>query len=147
MTALPWEFDDGGRAEAGYRGQTGDCAVRAIAIAVGLSYEEAYQLVVRYGKAERGKKSKSPSHPRNGVYMDTMRRIMADLGWAWVPTMEFGVGTTHHLAVGEVPPGRVICRVSKHYVAVVDGVVHDNHDPSRGGTRALYGYWRKNAEA
>jgi hypothetical protein len=26
---------------------------------------------------------------------------------------------------------------------VIDGVIHDTHDCSRGGTRCVYGYWRK----
>jgi len=30
---------------------------------------------------------------------------------------------------------------SKHYTAVIDGVIHDTHDPSRDGTRAVYGYY------
>lgn len=35
---IPFVIDDGGRAEAGYEGSTGDCVWRAIAIASGLSY-------------------------------------------------------------------------------------------------------------
>ena len=34
-----------------------------------------------------------------------------------------------------------IARVSKHFVAVMDGVIRDTHDPSRKGKRAVYGYW------
>lgn len=33
------------------------------------------------------------------------------------------------------------------YAAVVDGVVRDTHDPSRDGTRCVYGYWREPAAA
>jgi hypothetical protein len=33
--------------------------------------------------------------------------------------------------------------VSRHMVAVIDGVVYDNHDSTRGGSRAVYGYWTK----
>jgi len=36
---------------------------------------------------------------------------------------------------------RLILSLSKHLAAMVDGVVHDTHDPSRGGTRCVYGYW------
>ena len=32
-------------------------------------------------------------------------------------------------------------RLSRHITAVVDGVIHDTHDPSRKGTRCVYGYW------
>jgi len=26
---------------------------------------------------------------------------------------------------------------------VLDGVIHDTHDPSRGGRRCVYGYWSR----
>lgn len=84
MTALPWQYDDGGRRAAGFRGtDTRDCVARALAIA--------------------------------------MRR---------------------DLAAGEVPDN-CIAAVSKHYVAIVGGVMRDTHDPSRDGTRCVYGYWHK----
>ena len=36
--------------------------------------------------------------------------------------------------------GPLEVRCSRHIAAVMDGVVHDTHDPSRGGTRTVYGY-------
>jgi len=57
--------------------------------------------------------------------------------------MFVGQGCKVHLRAGELPKGRLIVAVSKHLVAVVDGVVHDNHDPSRNGKRCVYGYWTK----
>lgn len=67
-----------------------------------------------------------------------------------------------HLADGELPPGRLIVAVSRHYTAVIDGVVHDTHDPQRRTywygqgdyaagkavritERCVYGYWSKAA--
>lgn len=57
--------------------------------------------------------------------------------------MGIGTGCTVHLRDGELPRGRLIVAVSKHIVAVVDGVIHDTHDPSRDETRCVYGYWQK----
>jgi hypothetical protein len=48
-----------------------------------------------------------------------------------------------HLRVGEVPEGRLIVRLSHHLTAVLDGVIRDTHDPSRAGTRCVYGYFSK----
>jgi hypothetical protein len=76
-----------------------------------------------------------------------------------------------HLADGELPAGRLVVAVSKHYTAVIDGVIHDTHNPSRStswtiepdkgqelkanqgrnengvwtevGGRCVYGYWQK----
>jgi hypothetical protein len=147
MTALPFVHDDGGRAAAGRRGDAGDCLTRAIAIATGKPYAEVYELVNDAGKGERTRKRRNgttrpKSSARTGVYTATARRIMEGLGWTWVPTMEIGSGCKVHLAAGELPAGRIIARVSRHFVAVIDGVMHDNHDPSRDGTRCVYGYYQ-----
>lgn len=127
-----WVATDGGRAEAGFKGTTGDCAVRAIAVAAGLPYREAYDLVNAHCAKERpSKRRRGTSSARTGVHTVTMHRIMAALGWVWTPTMGIGSGCTVHLCAEELPPGRLIARVSKHYVAVVDGVVHDTYDSRR----------------
>ena len=46
-----------------------------------------------------------------------------------------------HLRADELPPGRLVVSVTHHLTAVIDGVIHDTHDPSRGGTRCVYGVW------
>lgn len=144
--SLAWVFDDGGRSVY-FTGSAGDCATRAVAIATGTNYREVYDrfadgmasLKPLRGRMSRGKKS-----ARNGVAPALIRTLMADLGWVWVPTMSIGSGCTVHLAYGEIPmSGPIVARVSKHLCAVVDGVIHDTHDPARGGTRCVYGYWAR----
>jgi len=44
---------------------------------------------------------------------------------------------------GELPKGRLVVAVSKHYTSVIDGTVYDIGDPCRDGTRCFYGYRRK----
>jgi hypothetical protein len=51
---LSFQYDDGGREAAGFKGSTGDCAVRASAIASGRPYKEVYALVIKLAKGERG---------------------------------------------------------------------------------------------
>lgn len=144
--ASEFVIDDGGRAAAGFKGEAGDCGARAIAIAVGLPYRDAYALVNRISVNERAsKRRRGKSSARTGVHNVTMRQIMAELGWAWVPTMTIGSGCKTHLRADELPSGRILCNVSKHYVAVIDGVIHDTYDPSRSGTRCVYGYWQQAA--
>jgi hypothetical protein len=48
-----------------------------------------------------------------------------------------------HLRADELPSGTLIVKVSKHLSAVIDGVIQDTHNPSRGGTRCVYGYYIK----
>ena len=140
---IEFVYDDGGRKDAGFKGQTGDCAVRAIAIAVEKDYGEVYHRINELARTHerRGKRKRGISDARLGVYRPTMHRIMEELGWAWKPTMHIGSGCTVHLRADELPPGRIICSLSKHYAAVIDGVLHDTHDGSRDGTRCVYGYW------
>lgn len=67
---------------------------------------------------------------------------MAELGFDWTPTMTIGSGCKVHLKADELPKGRLICMLSRHAVAVIDGVINDTYDPSRDGTRCVYGYWK-----
>jgi hypothetical protein len=141
--ARHFQFDDGGRAAAGYSGKAGDCVVRAIAIATGWPYQQVYDLVNRAAVHERtGKRKRGVSNARTGVYRTSIRRVMKTLGWAWTPTMQIGSGCTVHLRADELPPGRLVVSVSKHLTAVIDGVIHDTHDCSRRGKRCVYGYWQ-----
>jgi hypothetical protein len=137
--------DDGGRAAAGFKGTAGDCGVRALAISAGLDYRAAYDLAARHCRQERpSKRRRGVSSPRTGIHTVTFHKIMAELGWRWTPTMTIGSGCRVHLRDGEIPSGRLIVNLSRHYAAVIDGEVHDTHDPRRGGDRCVYGYWSAN---
>lgn len=154
MSRMPFVHDDGGRAAAGYRGGARDCVARSIAIATGLPYQQVYDGLNEAGKGERrGSRKSGVSSARAGVYKATIHRYLTSLGWQWRPTMRIGSGCTVHLAPGELPDGRLIVSLSKHYTAVVDGTVHDTHDPQRAtlvyengehirtAQRCVYGYW------
>lgn len=142
---MKFVYNDGGRQVAGYRGSAGDCGTRALAIALDISYQTAYDLIneeSHHDRKSKRKRGRGKSSARNGVYTNTMRRVMACLGWEWVPLMKIGSGCTVHMKDGEVPSkGRIIVSLSKHFAAVVDGVLHDTYDCTRGGTRCVYGYW------
>jgi hypothetical protein len=141
---LPYVHDDGGRAAAGFRGVTGDCTCRSIAIATQQDYRAVYDALNAVCKNKRPRKrQRRQSSARTGIPRPTIRAFLDSLGWRWVPTIQIGQGCTVHLRVGELPPGRLIVSVSRHITAVIDGVIHDNHDPSRDGTRCVYGYWIK----
>lgn len=144
MMTTRFQFSDGGRGAAGFKGMaSGDCVTRAIAIATGAPYLDVYQYVNSFGKAERSSKQRrgKKSSASTGVYKPTTRAIMASLGWVWHPTMQVGSGCQTHLRADELPSGRIVVSVSRHLVAMIDGVIHDNHDCSRDGTRCVYGYY------
>lgn len=135
-------YNDGGRAAAGYHGHAGDCVARAIAIAAGIPYQEVYTALAKGTGNQRASRrtSKRRASARNGI--NTRRKwfrdYMATIGWHWVPTMQIGQGCKVHLADGELPQGRLIVAVSKHYTAVIDGTIHDTHDPQREASDEIW---------
>lgn len=137
-------YHDGGRAAAGYKGDSGDCVVRAIAIATGIPYQQIYDELNLLGKSERiSKRRKVKSSSRDGVYKSTTKKYLEAKGWKWVPTMFIGSGCKVHLKKDELPSDVLIVKVSKHVCAVVFGVIYDKFDPSRNETRCVYGYYQK----
>jgi hypothetical protein len=149
--------DDGGRAAAGFRGTAGDCVTRAIAIATGDPYADVYAALAQGTGSQRASRrtAKRSASARSGINVRRkwFRDYMAQRGFVWTPTMGIGTGCTVHLHDGELPMGRLVVSVSKHYTAVIDGAIHDMFDPQReemiylaaGGIqvvrRCVYGFW------
>jgi hypothetical protein len=155
--SLGYKFDDGGRGDAGYKGRAGDCVARAIAIAAQLPYADVYAALAAGTGAQRasGKRGKRAASARSGINTDRkwFKDYMTGLGFRWVPTMKVGEGCKVHLLKGELPSGRLVVSVSRHYTAVINGVIRDTHDPTRATIwneagkpprmthRCVYGYW------
>jgi hypothetical protein len=147
MTALPLYIYDGGRRAAGLPKPASDCVARSVAIATQRPYIEVFIELARINAAMRRTKGRTTaglSTANHGIYTTSQlfKRYMAKQGFEWTPTMSIGSGCKVHLAEGELPKGRLVVAVSKHYTAVIDGVVWDTHDPCRGGMRCVYGIWR-----
>ena len=149
---IDFSFNDGGRGHH-FEGEAGDCATRAISIAMERDYREVYDALFargkRYANTRRGRVAKAlrfSASPRNGTYREIFRPYIEDHGWIWKPTMGIGTGCKVHLRADELPEGRLIVSISKHICAVINGVLHDTHDGSRDGTRCVYGYWHPSPE-
>ena len=150
---LDFQNNDGGREKAGYKGSTGDCVTRSIAIASGLPYQKVYDDLYklstnwRLNSNSRYANVAKPQNdsPRTGVIKDVYDSYIKSLGFKWIPTMKIGQGCKVHLRKDELPQGKLIVRVSKHITSVIDGVINDTYDPSRNATRCVYGYYIKEA--
>ena len=147
---VEFNFNDGGRAEAGYKGRTGDCVTRAVAIAAELPYQQVYDRLAEGNATQRVTKRSKKATARQKTAshgISTKRKwfkdYMKSLGFTWVSTMGIGTGCKVHLKADELPKGRIIARVTRHYVAIIDGVINDTYDCSRDETRCVYGYWKK----
>lgn len=135
-------YNDGGRALAGFKGETQDCVTRAIAIITGEPYRVIYDALNDLAQNEQ-RRTRKRSSSRTGVSRQTYEAYLLARGFEWVPTMAIGSGCQVHLTNGELPGGRLVARLSKHLTAVIDGVIYDTYDPSREGTRCVYGYYRE----
>jgi hypothetical protein len=147
-----WVRNDGGRRAAGYdnAGDCGGCVPRAIAIASGLPYRVVLDAltvgtvryvkrfprswIARWIKRSRHGRGWDPSY---GCYYTIYSNYLKSIGWQYTP-----VDGRLHLRVDEIPPGRLIVRVHRHLVAVIDGAIHDTHNSGRTGCRPVIGYWR-----
>lgn len=142
---MAWVYDDGGRKAAGYKGRAKDCAARAVAIATGLPYAQVHESLAQGNYAQRKtKRSKATEQTADaGIYTRRkwFRDYMVGLGFTWIPTMQVGDGCRVHLRADNLPMGRIVIRVTKHLTCMIDGVIRDTHDPSRNGSRCVYGYW------
>lgn len=147
-------YNDGGRAAAGYKGKSGDCVTRAIAIATGLDYKKVYNDIHTYAKQHRDTRrdkiarqyqsGRSSTTARDGVHKVIWKNYLRDLGWIWKPTMGIGTGCTVHLHPDELPKeGTYILSLSRHLACYKDGKLYDIYDCSRNYTRCVYGYFYK----
>lgn len=136
---MQFVYNDGGRKAAGFQGKAGDCVARSIAIATGLPYTIVYDRLAngnadqRSSRHSRSKSSHGVRTASHGIW--TTRKwfldYMHELGFVWTPTMLVGQGCKVHLHDNELPMGRLIAKLSKHYTAVIDGVINDTYDPRR----------------
>ena len=111
-------YDDGGKKASGRRGVSGDCGVRAMAIALGLEYSTCYIELAQANKEFGYKKS-----ARNGLMKEVFQSVFGRKAYAF-----------------DLPTGTFIARMSRHYATVIDGVPHDIFDSS---PKMVYGYWTK----
>lgn len=124
-------FNDGGRAKY-FKGFAGDCAARAMAIALNLDYKYCYNELANAHCARTGKKT-----ARNGIYKSDFNEVMKRHGWEWRSAPKFD---GRKARATDMPSGSVIVQMARHYAAVVDGVVNDTWNSS---DKMVYGYWAK----
>lgn len=142
---MKFQYSDGGRSNYFKAANVGDCVTRAICNATGKDYKEVYNALNERAKNEKVYKHRGEkrSSSRDGVFKETYKQYLKDIGWVWHPTMIFGCGCQVHLKADELPDGVLIVSVSKHLTCVKDGVLYDTYDCSRGETRCVYGYYTK----
>ena len=92
---MKYNYNDGGREKAGYKGNARDCVTRAIAIASGLPYKQVYKDINSLATEMRVE-----CGARTGVPKKVYAKYLRELGFEWVPTMRIGSGCKVHRRIG-----------------------------------------------
>ena len=133
---IGYRYDDGGRAAAGYRGKTGDCVVRAIAICAREEYLAVYRTMAQHMKsngyaasgnayATRERNRKAPRRRGQLTAKRVQDRVLESYGFHKVrlPSGERPTFTEAHRRYGDCIVG-----TTKHLAAIVEGVLRDTFD-------------------
>ena len=129
---LPFEYNDGGRSNY-FKNQGGkDCAVRAISIATERNYLEVYKELTSLNL-------KHASIDEVGTYKKACHEYLTNKGWKWHKLKEENkLQKDNHI----IPiKGKVICQMSSHLTAIINGVIQDTFQPHD----CVCGYYTKEA--
>ena len=131
---IGYTFDDGGRADAGYKGSTGDCVTRAIAIITGQPYKSVYKTMAAAmkengysasGNAYATNKRKAPR--KRGQKNAKAVQAMVMQGYGLVK-VKLPKGPRPTYTEASAVYGNCIVSTTRHLCAIVDGKVRDTFD-------------------
>lgn len=116
-----------------FKHEARDCAVRAVRVACQISYEDAHRQLKGAGRADRDGTWNLTVTKASGPCGLPLRK-MAGPGGAMGDTHRAD-RTTLAQFVKANPAGRFVIRINTHFIALVDGIVHNwkvnarNHGP------------------
>lgn len=131
-------YNDGGRSNYFKGSNVGDCVCRALCNTTGVDYKVMYDLINKVSKLE---KHSNKSNARNGVYKDTIRKILKALQAEEIKVQEFGSNKKCHLCdedLVDYQKGKYLLSLSHHNSSLIDGKLVDTYDCSRDGDRQVY---------
>jgi hypothetical protein len=131
---LPFYYDDGGRSIY-FKGQVGDCAVRAIAIALKKDYMDVYN---DFKVLIKEKGSQKDEDPGKGVFVETIRTYLSKNGYKYIHRK----GSLSKDNPEIIKTGTIIYCLENHLVTLKEGVVCDIFNSS-GKNTLIQGYFIK----
>lgn len=154
---MQFVYSDGGRSNYFKANSVGDCVTRAICNATGKDYKEVYDRLNEMAQKESVKRHRGHqrSNSRNGVFKETWKRYLKEIGWVHHKTCELGSRAEKIKFVeGALPNGTLIVQLSRHLTCLKDQVIYDTYDCSKkeyfdwesgdltvNNERCVYGYW------
>ena len=129
---IAYSLDDGGRAAAGFKGQAGDCVVRAIAILTRAPYAAVYARMAAamkqagYSASGNGDRQK----PRPGLRPRlTARQVQNLVKRSYgLRRVDLGRGARPTYTQAWQLHGNCLVGTTKHVAAIVDGTLRDTFD-------------------
>lgn len=138
---LKYLYNDGGRSKY-FKGNAGDCVVRAIAIATStdykIVYDELYQANKEYLASKKTKVAKrmKSATPRNGNFKTIYKKYLISKGWEWVTLKKFGSTERTKLDALTHLKTPIIVSVNRHLLCMINGTVNDTWD-------SRYSFWEE----
>lgn len=129
----PLNLSDAGRLSSKRPKARNDCTVRALALTAGLDYDTAYDLLAQAGR-------------KSGARFDLRRFLKRQVIngkrfiWESYPAERGRPRMNISRFCSEKASGTYICRSAKHVFAVINGIVHDDHQTY--DDRCVYGAHR-----
>ena len=121
-------YNDGGRSKYFKCGGVGDCVCRALCNTTGVDYKVMYDLINKVSKLE---KHSNKSNARNGVYKDTIRKILKALHAQEIKVQEFGSSKKCHLCDEDLidyQRGKYLLSLSHNNSSLINGKLEKSEE-------------------
>jgi hypothetical protein len=155
MTRLGYRYDDGGRKAAGFKGITGDCVTRAIAIATRTKYSAVYEKL-NWLCEYPPRTYRKGQYAHSGISLGLWKAYLWSRGWRYFDCdpRPFYLRRHKHrprkFSVEDLPNGTLILHLCvdddwdgpRHVCVVKDHVVLDNYPTHKRDVKVL-GFFRK----
>lgn len=142
MANLKFQRNDGGRAKAGYSGNTGDCVPRALSIALGLDYDSTYRKLTleqnSYIRSQsmstrrRNRRTVSTNERDQGVSQGINKKVYGKIleqhGWKHISLWNRMTVRQAALNYGPDCVLRSTAGSGGHLVAIIGGEMQDSWD-------------------
>lgn len=126
MSEYEFRFHDGGRGASSRPDNTDDCAIRALALAAGLPYDDAHDVLKGNSSSDRTKDLAS-------LHVEKMT----------FPSVKGQPRMTPSMFCRKFPKGTFIVKTAKHVFVIRDGVALDlRQEPAN---HCIYAAWRVGA--
>jgi len=140
---LQYSYNDGGRSKY-FKGNAGDCVVRALALFTSSDYKEMYNSLKDFNIKLKPFKRKTKKHlafierinnessPRTGIFLEVLKLFIEQKGYNCSHTKE-------PRKLNTFKKGTYLIKIRKHIITIKNGVLYDTWDSRKrpAGTNGI----------